>query len=107
MCGSIRRRTPAFGVAGKTEFAEYIKRECLKTLLFAGVNTDQCVLATMLDAAQQGYDTILLKDACGTVSLPFARDMVEFNASKAFGFVASCASFVEGVEMGFEGAGAS
>lgn len=75
---------------GNTEFAQYIHREGLKTLLFAGVNTDQCVLATMQDAAQQGYDTIMLKDACGTRSPQFAQDMVEFNAHKAFGFQSSC-----------------
>ncbi|KAL8934361.1 MAG: hypothetical protein Q9216_005948 [Gyalolechia sp. 2 TL-2023] len=34
---------------GNTEFAEYIHREGLTTLLFAGVNTDQCVLATQLN----------------------------------------------------------
>jgi nicotinamidase-related amidase len=52
----------------------------------------------MLDAAQQGYDTIMLKDACGTVSPKFARDMVEFNAPKAFGFQSSCDDFFYGAE---------
>lgn len=83
---------------GNTDFARYIKDEGIKTLLFAGVNTDQCVLATMQDAAQQGYDTIMLKDACGTVSPPFAQRMVEFNAHKAFGFQSSCDDFLYGVE---------
>jgi nicotinamidase-related amidase len=83
---------------GNTEFAQYINREDLKTLLFAGVNTDQCVLATMQDAAQQGYDTIMLKDACGTVSPQFAQDMVEFNAHKAFGFQTNCDDFLYGAE---------
>lgn len=81
---------------GNTEFAKHIHREGLKTLLFAGINTDQCVLATMQDAAQQGYDTIMLKDACGTVSPQFAQDMVEFNAHKAFGFQSSCDNFLYG-----------
>lgn len=81
---------------GNTEFAKHLQREGLNTLLFAGVNTDQCVLATMQDAAQQGYDTIMLKDACGTVSPQFAQDMVEFNAHKAFGFQSSCDNFLYG-----------
>ncbi|KAF2107100.1 isochorismatase family protein [Lophiotrema nucula] len=83
---------------GNTEFARFIKREGIKTLLFAGVNTDQCVLATMQDAAQQGYDTIMLKDACGTVSPHFAQQMVEFNAHKAFGFQSNCDEFLHGAE---------
>ncbi|KAF2788953.1 Isochorismatase hydrolase [Melanomma pulvis-pyrius CBS 109.77] len=81
-----------------TDFARYIKREGLKPLLFAGVNTDQCVLATMQDAAQQGYDTIMLKDACSTVSPQFAQDAVEFNAHKAFGFQSSCDDLLYGAE---------
>jgi nicotinamidase-related amidase len=83
---------------GNTDFAEYLKHEGLRTLLFAGVNTDQCVLATMQDAAQQGYDTIMLKDACGTVSPPFAKDMVEFNAHKAFGFQSNCDDFLSAAQ---------
>ena len=83
---------------GNQEFGQYLKHEGLKTLLFAGVNTDQCVLATMQDAAQQGYDTIMLKDACGTVSPQFAQDMVEFNAHKAFGFQSSGDEFLYGAE---------
>lgn len=75
---------------GNTGFASYLKSEGITTLLFGGVNTDQCVLATLQDAAQQGYDTIMLKDACGTVSPDFAKQMVEFNAENAFGFLSSC-----------------
>jgi nicotinamidase-related amidase len=52
----------------------------IKALLFADVNTDRCVLAIMLDAAQQDFDTIMLRDACGTVSPSFAQDMVWISA---------------------------
>ncbi|MET0910516.1 MAG: isochorismatase family cysteine hydrolase, partial [Ilumatobacteraceae bacterium] len=38
------------------------------TLLFAGVNADQCVLATLVDAACIGYDVVMLEDASATTS---------------------------------------
>ena len=83
---------------GNTEFASYLKSEGIRSLLFAGVNTDQCVLGTLQDAAQQGYDTIMLKDACGTTSPQFAQQMVEFNAEKACGFLSTCDDLVHAAE---------
>lgn len=46
-----------------TPCAEYLEGEGIKTLLFAGVNTDQCVAGTFQDAFTKGWDCILLKDA--------------------------------------------
>jgi len=37
-----------------------------RTLLFAGVNTDQCVYGTLVDAYSSGWDCIMLEDCCGT-----------------------------------------
>jgi ureidoacrylate peracid hydrolase len=41
------------------------------TVLFAGVNADQCVYATLTDAACLGYDVVMLTDAVGTTSLDY------------------------------------
>lgn len=38
-----------------------MKEKGIKALLFAGVNTDQCVLATIQDASKHGFDTVLLR----------------------------------------------
>ena len=43
--------------------AEYLEREGITTLLFAGVNTDQCVAGTLQDAFTKGWDCVLLQDA--------------------------------------------
>ena len=83
---------------GNTEFAGYLRHNDIKTLLFAGVNTDQCVLATLQDAVQQGYDAIMIKDACGTVSPHFAQEMVDFNAEKAFGFQSTSKNLLHDAE---------
>ncbi len=39
-----------------------------KTLLFAGVNTDQCVLGTLADAYNAGWDCLLVDDCCATTT---------------------------------------
>lgn len=46
-----------------TPCTEYLEREGIKTLLFAGVNTDQCVAGSLQDAFSKGWDCILVKDA--------------------------------------------
>ncbi|KAH6702949.1 isochorismatase [Leptodontidium sp. MPI-SDFR-AT-0119] len=38
------------------------------TLLFAGVNTDQCVLGTLVDAFNAGWNCVLMDDCCGTTT---------------------------------------
>jgi ureidoacrylate peracid hydrolase len=56
------------------------------TLLFAGVNADQCVLATLMDAANLGYDAIMVEDAVGTTSPQFCMDATVYNVRQCFGF---------------------
>ncbi|MCJ1309174.1 hypothetical protein MMC25_002830 [Agyrium rufum] len=80
-----------------TEVESFLNKQGIKTLLFAGVNTDQCVLATIQDAASMGFDTILLRDGCGTTSPEYARQMVDFNCQKSWGFVSSCVELASGV----------
>jgi len=51
-----------------------------RTLLFAGVNTDQCVLGTLGDAYNKGWDCVLLEDCCATTS-PGAREVCLYNVA--------------------------
>lgn len=59
------------------------------TLLFTGVNADQCVLATLTDAACLGYDAVLLEDAVGTTSPEFCMQATLYNVRRCFGFTAT------------------
>ena len=45
---------------GSTPVMEYLKKKGITTLLFTGVDTDQYVLASVQDACNMGFDTILL-----------------------------------------------
>ena len=67
------------------------------TLLFAGVNLDQCVICTLQDASFRGYDCILLRDCCGTTSPPYCADATLYNIKQCFGFVADSMSIIEAV----------
>lgn len=81
-----------------TPCTEFLEKEGIRTLLFAGVNTDQCVGGSLQDAFSKGWDCILLKDACGTTSPTFARDCMEFNSARTWGFVSDCDGLKEGVD---------
>ena len=66
------------------------------TLLFAGVNMDQCVLATLQDASCLGYDCILLEDCSATSSPDFCVAATLYNVRTCFGFVAASGAFLPG-----------
>lgn len=57
------------------------------TLLFAGVNADQCVLHTLADANFLGYDTIMLEDCTATTSPTFCWEATLYNVKQIFGFL--------------------
>ena len=59
------------------------------TILFAGVNADQCVLATLMDAAGLGYDVVFLEGASTTTSPTFCYDATVYNVRQCFGFTTS------------------
>lgn len=68
------------------------------TLLFAGVNMDQCVMATLQDANALGYNCILLEDCSATTSPTYCVDATLYNVSQCFGFVAPSTVFLEAME---------
>lgn len=67
------------------------------TLLFAGVNADQCVLATLQDANFLGYDCILLKDATATTSPEYCWLATLYNVNQCFGFVSDSSTLLAAI----------
>jgi nicotinamidase-related amidase len=57
------------------------------TLLFCGVNLDQCVLCTLQDASFLGYDCLLVADCAATTSPQFCVEASLYNIKQCFGFV--------------------
>ncbi len=58
----------------------------VSTLLFAGINADHCVYATLMDANFHGYDTIMLEDCVATTSPEFCLAATLHNVRFCFGF---------------------
>lgn len=73
----------------------FLQKEGITTLLFGGVNTDQCVGGTLTDAFSKGYDCILLRDGVGT-GTPFgASEVWEYNIMNSYGFVTTCEALMD------------
>ena len=66
----------------------------IRTVLFAGVNADQCVLATLMDANFLGYDCVLLEDCTATTSPGFCWDATLYNVRQCFGFTCLSTGFL-------------
>ncbi|MFD7817696.1 cysteine hydrolase family protein [Streptomyces sp. NPDC059785] len=65
------------------------------TLVFAGVNSDQCVYATLVDAACLGYDVVMLTDASATTSPSYCHDATVYNVRQCYGFTTSTADLLD------------
>lgn len=70
----------------------------VSTLLFAGVNVDQCVLCTLQDANFLGYDTILLEDCAATTSPSYCVEATLYNVRQCFGFTARSDSLLASMD---------
>ncbi|CAJ2500329.1 Uu.00g031820.m01.CDS01 [Anthostomella pinea] len=57
---------------------KHLEKTGKTSLLFAGVNTDECVLGTLVDAYNAGWDCVLLDDCCGTTT-PNGHEVTVYN----------------------------
>lgn len=72
-----------------------LKNLRVTTLFFGGVNLDQCVHATMLDASCLGYDIVLVEDCAATRSPEYCAQGTLYNVERGMGFVTQAAAVVE------------
>ena len=70
-----------------TELDSILRNLAVTTVLFAGVNADQCVLCTLQDANFRGYDCLLLADCVATTSPDYCMAATLYNVQQCFGFV--------------------
>ncbi|KAI0669840.1 Isochorismatase hydrolase [Trametes maxima] len=73
----------------------YLQEHGITTLFFAGVNADQCVLGTLVDAYSRGYDCIVVEDCVATTSPAGGLENVLYNAGGAYGFVTDSARIID------------
>jgi len=65
----------------------FLQENGITTLLFSGVNSDQCVLGTLVDAYFRGYDCVVIKDTTATSSPEGGFENFIHNAGNSYGFV--------------------
>ena len=53
-----------------------------RSILFTGVNTDQCVMHSLTDANFLGYGCLLVKDCCATTSPDFCTEATVWNVQE-------------------------
>ena len=82
------------------ELDSILRRMEVTVLLFAGVNLDRCVLATMQDAAFIGYDPILLDDCSATSSPQYCSEAARFLLRQLYGFVTTSRDVLAGLKKG-------
>jgi nicotinamidase-related amidase len=73
-----------------TDFAEQLQRQQVETLVLAGAFIDGCVALTAADAAQRGFEVVIVEDAVAhcdqrhrTVMLEWLVAMYELEVTKA------------------------
>ncbi|MFG3339494.1 cysteine hydrolase family protein [Glycomyces sp. NPDC048151] len=64
------------------------------TLFLAGVNSDQCVASTLVDAACLGYDVVLVDGASATTSPAFCHEATLYNTRQCYGFTCESADLI-------------
>ena len=68
----------AFGGDGEdTGMVQYLSSKNITKVYVVGLAFDYCVGSTAVDAAKNGYDTTIIKDATRAVALESQRDMEE------------------------------
>ena len=80
-----------------TELDSILRNVGTRTLFFAGVNADQCVMTTLEDASFLGYDVVMLRDCVGTTSPDYCMQATEYNVKLLFGFMTSSGALVRGL----------
>lgn len=80
-----------------TELDSILRNLGVTTLMFAGVNADQCVLCTLQDASFRGYDCLLLEDCTATTSPDYCMAATIYNTRQCFGFVVRSDAMVVGL----------
>ncbi|TVY75821.1 Peroxyureidoacrylate/ureidoacrylate amidohydrolase [Lachnellula suecica] len=65
----------------QTPLGLWLQENEITTLFFGGVNADQCVWGTFLDAYYKGFDVVYVEDISATTSPYYATQMVTYNAN--------------------------
>jgi nicotinamidase-related amidase len=83
-----------------TELDSILRNLDVTTLMFAGVNADQCVLCTLQDANFRGYDCLMIEDCVATTSPDYCMSATLYNVRQCFGFVVRSGTITSELSQG-------
>lgn len=69
----------------------------VKTIAFLGVNSDECVFGTLIDASFHGYDTIMIEDGTATSSPASCHEAALYQVRFCFGFTMTSHAWADGI----------
>ena len=69
--------TEAYSAFENRGLAERLRAKGISRVFVAGLATDYCVRATALDAKKEGFDTLLIEDACRGVTPETTEEALE------------------------------
>lgn len=81
-----------------TQLDAILRNMGVNCLLFAGVNTDVCVMSTLQDAQFNGYGCVLIEDCCGTTSPPFCTEATVWQVENIYGFVSDSRNVLSAIK---------
>jgi nicotinamidase-related amidase len=81
-----------------TPLDSILRHRDIRTVAFMGVNSDECVFATLIDASFHGYDTIMIEDACATSSPASCHEAALYQVRFCFGFTVTSQTWVSGLQ---------
>ncbi|MBY0381378.1 MAG: cysteine hydrolase [Xanthobacteraceae bacterium] len=82
-----------------TQLDSILRNLGIRSIFFAGVNTDQCVLHSLTDANFLGYGCLLVEDCCATTSPDFCTEATIWNVKKCFGFVTNSENIMSALDQ--------
>ncbi len=85
-----------------TPLDSILRNLSVKTLMFAGINSDECVMGTLMDANYHGYDTILIEDCTATSSPDYCMQATLYNVRFCFGFTVTSEDLIAGLRTSAE-----
>ncbi|KAI5843526.1 Isochorismatase-like protein [Morchella snyderi] len=85
-----------------TDFELLLKVAGVRNLVIVGVTTDVCVHSTMREAADRGFECVLVEDACGASVPELHQAAVEMVRTEGgiFGATARCGEVMEAMGVG-------
>jgi nicotinamidase-related amidase len=81
---------PTKGAFTYTDFDLLLRNKAIRNLILCGVCTDICVHTTMREAADRGYDCLLVSDACGATVDAFHVASIGMTHTEGGIFGATC-----------------